>query len=92
MDIIVQLRDSGDRQLPRHRDESGRKVNESWLLWGFLFGCVGLGLLIYGRKQRAVVPFVCGLTLMLLPYFVANTIYLVLIGALLILACYFIRI
>jgi hypothetical protein len=56
---------------------------QAWLLWGLLFGSIGLGYFIYGKKQRAVVPLVCGLALMLFPYFVSNTMVLVGIGALL---------
>lgn len=55
-------------------------MNTSSLLWGLLFGSIGLGFFIYGRKQRAVVPLLCGLALMVFPYFVANNILLVLIG------------
>jgi len=66
-------------------------VNESWLLWGLLYGSIGLGFFIYGRKQRAVVPLICGLALMIFPYFVANTILLVAIGAVLIAVPYFVR-
>jgi predicted membrane protein len=67
-------------------------LNESWLLWGLLFGSIGLGFFIYGKRQRAVVPLVCGLTLMIFPYFVSSTILLVVIGAVLIAVPYFIRI
>ena len=56
-----------------------------------MFGSIGLGYLIYGRKQRAVVPLLCGLALMIYPYFVANTILLVVIGAALIAIPYFFR-
>jgi hypothetical protein len=66
-------------------------VNTSSLLWGLLFGSIGLGFLIYGRKQRAVVPLVCGLALMIFPYFVSNNIVLVAIGAVLIAIPYFLR-
>ena len=31
-------------------------MSTSSILWGLLFGSIGLGFLIYGRKQRAVVP------------------------------------
>jgi hypothetical protein len=61
------------------------------LLWGLLFGSIGLGYFIYGKKQRAVVPLVCGLALMVFPYFVPNTILLVGIGALLTAIPYFLR-
>jgi hypothetical protein len=67
-------------------------VNESWLLWGLLFGSIGLGFFVYGKKQRAVVPLVCGLALMIFPYFVSNTVLLVVIGAVLIAVPYFVRI
>jgi len=61
------------------------------LLWGLFFGSIGLGFFIYGRKQRAVVPMICGLALMVFPYFVSNTILLVVIGAVLIAIPYFLR-
>jgi len=35
-------------------------LNEAWLLWGLLFGSFGLGYFVYGKKQKAVVPLVCG--------------------------------
>ena len=67
-------------------------MNESWLLWGLLFGSFGLGFFLYGKKQKAVVPLVCGLILMIFPYFVSNTILLVAIGVMLIVVPYFVRI
>ena len=64
------------------------ELNASLLLWGSLFGSVGLGFFIYGKRQKAVVPLVCGLVLMVFPYFVSNTIALVAIGiALIAVAC-----
>ncbi len=66
-------------------------MNESWLLWGLLFGSMGLGFFVYGKKQKAVVPMVCGLALMIFPYFISNTIVLVAIGAMLIAVPYFVR-
>jgi hypothetical protein len=56
-----------------------------------LFGSIGLGYFIYGKKQKAVVPLVCGLALMLFPYFVSNVLLLVGIGALLAAIPYFLR-
>jgi hypothetical protein len=67
-------------------------LNESWLLWGLLFGSLGLGFFLYGKKQKAVVPLVCGLILMIFPYFVSNTILLVAIGVMLIIVPFFVRI
>jgi hypothetical protein len=56
-----------------------------------LFGSIGLGYFIYGKKQKAVVPLVCGLALMLFPYFVPNVMLLVGIGVVLIAIPYFLR-
>lgn len=66
-------------------------LDTSVLLWGLLFGSIGLGFFLYGRKQRKVVPFVCGVALMIFPYFVPNTILLVMIGVALIGVPYFVR-
>ncbi len=67
-------------------------MNEWWLLWGLLFGSFGLGFFAYGKKQKAVVPLVCGLALMIFPYFISSTILLVAIGVALIALPYFVRI
>ncbi|MFP6816331.1 MAG: hypothetical protein VB948_05795 [Pseudomonadales bacterium] len=55
-------------------------MDESKLLWGLLFGSIGFGYLIYGRKQRTVVPFVAGIALMASPYFIETTVLLLLAG------------
>jgi hypothetical protein len=56
-----------------------------------LFGSVGLGFFVYGKKQRAIVPLVCGIVLMVFPYFVSDTLLLVAIGIALIVIPYFVR-
>ena len=47
---------------------------------------------MYGRKQKAVVPLICGLTLVIYPYFVSNLILLIAVGCVLIALPYFVRI
>jgi hypothetical protein len=66
-------------------------LDTSSLLWGLLFGSIGLGFFIYGKKQKTVVPLFCGLALMIFPYFVSNTILLVIVGIVLIAIPYFFR-
>ncbi len=66
-------------------------MNAGVLLWGLLFSSIGLGFFLYGRKQRAVVPLVCGLVLMIYPYFIPNVIALVAIGLALSAVPYFFR-
>lgn len=62
------------------------------LLWGVLFGSIGLGFFLYGKKQKAVVPLIVGIALMVFPSFITNTYLLVGIGALLAALPYFVRV
>lgn len=64
---------------------------EAILLWGVLFSAIGLGYFVYGKRQKAIVPLVCGIALMVYPYFISSTALLVGIGALLTAAPYVIR-
>jgi predicted membrane protein len=66
-------------------------VDVGVLLWGLLFSSIGLGFFLYGKKQRAVVPLVCGLVLMIYPYFIPNVMVLVAIGVALIAVPYFFK-
>ena len=67
-------------------------MNASTLLWGMLFGSIGLGFFVYGKKQRAIVPLACGLALMVFPYFVSGTLLLIAIGVALMAIPYFVRV
>ncbi len=58
-------------------------MQETNLLWGLLFGAIGIGYLLYGRRQRVLIPFLAGAGLVSFPYFVDNTGVLVLVGVIL---------
>lgn len=62
-----------------------------FLFWAMLFGSVGLGFFVYGKRQGAVVPLVVGIALMAFPYFVPDLSALVLVGAILVVLPYFFR-
>jgi hypothetical protein len=66
-------------------------VNEAALFWGLLFGSIGLGMFVYGRRQKRVVPLLCGFALIVFPYFVTSNVLLVAIGAALVATPYFLR-
>jgi len=66
-------------------------LNTTTLLWTVLFSSIGLGYFIYGKKQAAVVPLLCGLGLMAFPYFISNVNLLVGIGFALIALPRFVR-
>lgn len=61
------------------------------LWWGMLFGAIGVGYLVYARRQRAPVPLLCGLGLVVFPYFVSNAWVMVLVGAALVALPWMIR-
>jgi len=64
----------------------------STLMWGVIFGSIGLGFFVYGKKQKAIIPVFCGIGLMVSPYFVSNIYILVLSGIVLVAVPFFIRI
>jgi len=64
----------------------------SLLIWGMIFGAVGLGYFSYGKKQRAAVPLFVGVALFLFPYFISNVYILVSTGVGLIVLPYFLKI
>jgi hypothetical protein len=65
--------------------------SEAAMVWSVLFGAIGVGFFMYGRKQRRVVPFVSGIGLIAVPYFVDGTTTMVAICVLLMVLPYFIR-
>ncbi|OTG65554.1 amino acid transport protein [Acinetobacter silvestris] len=66
-------------------------MNTSTLLLGVLFSSIGLGYFLYGKKQKKTMPFVCGLILIIFPYFIDQTAVLLIIGSVLSILPYFVR-
>ena len=66
-------------------------MSTSILFLGLLFGSLGAGYCVYGRRQRALVPFVAGVLLIAIPYFIANVAALVAVGVLLATVPFFIK-
>ena len=62
------------------------------LLWMVLFGGVGMGYFVYGRKQKRTIAVISGIGLIVFPYFVAGTFALIAVGTILVALPYFIRI
>ncbi len=59
-------------------------MDTSTIMWGLLFGSIGVGFFVYGKKQKAMTPLFCGVGLMIAPYFTSNVYILVLSGIVLI--------
>ena len=66
-------------------------TTEAWMFWGLIFGSIGFGFFLYGKKQRNPVPLVCGIALMVYPYFIGSTLGMIAIGAVLMAIPYFVR-
>ena len=66
-------------------------INPSAIAWGIIFGSIGLGFFIYGKKQGLFIPLLSGLGLMIIPYFIANIFILIVIGLVLVALPYFYR-
>ncbi|MCD6293099.1 MAG: hypothetical protein J7M09_06590 [Deltaproteobacteria bacterium] len=66
--------------------------SSSVLIWGVLFGAIGLGFFTYGKKQKAVVPLSVGVALFVIPYVIPNVWALVIVGVVLAIIPYFVRI
>ena len=55
-------------------------MNTASLLWGLVFGSIGLGYFIYGKRRGNVVARLVGIALMIYPVFVDGSQTLVLVG------------
>jgi hypothetical protein len=47
---------------------------------------------VYGRRQQALIPFLCGLLLIAIPYFISNVAALVATGVVLAAVPFFVRV
>ena len=61
------------------------------LFWGLMFGAIGSGFFIYGKKQNAFIPLGTGLLLCVLPYLITNIYLMLFVGFLLMAVPYFFK-
>ena len=78
--------------LSERKSVSSKMVGTSLLIWGMLFGAIGVGFFTYGKKQKSVVPLFTGIALFVFPYFISNVYMLVIAGVILVALPYFVRI
>ncbi len=65
--------------------------NSSSLFASLIWGSVGLGFAIYGKRQRAAVPLVGGVLLMGISYAISSALYMSLAGAVLVAGIFWLR-
>jgi len=66
-------------------------MNASTLMWGVIFGSIGLGFFVYGKKQKAIIPLLSGTGLIVFPYFISNVLILVITGIVFVALPFFIK-
>ena len=64
---------------------------EYMLIVRMFFVLFGIAFLTYGRKQRALIPLLAGLSLLCVPYFISDFTTLITVGVLIVFLPYFIR-
>lgn len=65
--------------------------SSSIMIWSVLFGGIGIGFFLYGKKQGAIVPLCTGLALFVFPYFMTSVAMLLVVGIILVAIPYFIK-
>ena len=66
-------------------------MSTAYLFWGLVFSSVGVGYFLYGKKQTRLMAMICGIGLMIYPFFVSSTGWIIVIGSLLMAIPYFVR-
>lgn len=61
------------------------------IMWGVLFGAIGMAYMAYGKKQRRGIALLSGVLLCVLPYFASNAFFMILIAVIVIALPYFLR-
>jgi hypothetical protein len=59
---------------PMPADNTKMDLNENHLWVSLVFGAIGAGMFLYGKKAGRMVPLGAGLGLMVVPYFIPNVI------------------
>ena len=60
---------------------AGRTLLDSnTLAWSVFLGAFGFSYFIYGKKQGRMVPLICGVGLMVVPYFLTSNLLLGIVG------------
>lgn len=65
-------------------------LNTNFLLASLVWGSVGVGYFIYGKKQQEIAPLAGGLAMIAVSYFVGSALLMSLISIGIIVAVYFI--
>jgi len=68
------------------------EVDTTLIFTGLIFGSIGMGYILYGRKQANMIALLAGVGLCIFPYFISSVWMLIALGAGLVLLPFMIRI
>jgi hypothetical protein len=68
------------------------EMDASALLWGVILGSIGLGFFVYGKRQKAIIPLISGIGLMVLPYMISNLFILICLAVVLVALPFFVKV
>ena len=66
-------------------------MDSSTIMWAVLFGSVGMGYIIYGKKQQKGMAFLSGVVLCVFPYVISNIFLVIIIGLVFMALPFFVR-
>ncbi|MCG2726574.1 MAG: hypothetical protein L6420_10075 [Elusimicrobia bacterium] len=61
------------------------------LFLAMIFGSIGVGYIVYGRKQSNGIALISGIALCGFPYFISNILLMILVGAILMAVPFYIK-
>lgn len=67
------------------------EVDTTLIFTGLIFGSIGMGYIIYGRKQANMIAFLAGVGLCVFPYFISSVWMSIALGVGLVLLPFMIR-
>ena len=67
-------------------------MSTAYILWNIFLGALGFAYIIYGKKQRKVIPLFGGIVLIVLPYLTSEWYFYLLGLAVVVLSAYFINV
>lgn len=67
-------------------------MTENVLIAGVITSAIGMGYFLYGKRQQSLVPWVCGLMLLIVPFLISDVTALLAVSALLAATPYFVRV
>ena len=66
-------------------------LDPTTLFLGLIFGSIGVGYFIYGKKQQKPIPLLIGILLSVYTFFISDWLWILIVGIVLSIIPYFVR-